>query len=138
MGRSLRQNREIVLQAKIPKVAKREKAEVLRDLIGQFLRANLTQDLSERKHKAIGSSVPQPKILKTDALPTVIRSIRISTEMDAELAEFAGIMQMTKRDVVRLAITMGVERMPWELNLDNDFLTKRRGSRSFQPKWSKW
>lgn len=130
--RGLGQVREVVLQARIPYAARMEKPYALRDYIGHFLRHNLTVDLSERRFKAMGNSVPSIDPIVEGFTPTVLRSVRITTEMDAQMAEYAGIMQLSKRDVVQVAVTLGWQRRrqldrPWSLNMKRDLAIKRRG-----------
>lgn len=133
-GRLLGQSRRVVLQAKIPVNARRTDPYILRDYVGQFLRVNLTPDLSENRYKLLGTSVPSSVLLSKETT-TILRSIRISFEMDAQLSEYAGIMQMKKRDVVQMAITMGISKIPWKLSMVHDFHIKRRGTHSYAPKW---
>ncbi len=123
------QIRPVVLQAKVPTVLKSETADYLRGLIGQFLRDSLTPELASERRRKLGASLVKFSISHDD-IPYILRSLRISAAMDSDLSEYAGIMQLKKRDVAFHAMLLGASGLPVASSIDGDFIITRRGERS--------
>lgn len=79
----------------------------IRARIGRFLYKNLTQDLVRKRDASISKEHRLKLTLPFDFnVPTLRRSVRITSEMDAKIAEYAGIMQLPKRRVIWIAVVI--------------------------------
>lgn len=126
----LGQRRNIIFQAKVPAKLTTAPPDVLRGYIGQFLRENLSPELSRIRRQKLGASIAF-FTLSNDKEPFILRSIRIAEAMDADLAEYAGLMQLKKRDVAYHAMRLGLADLPMTVNFDADFTITRKGPRSY-------
>lgn len=128
----------IVMQAMLPlryqtyDEGKPISAKEIRFRVAKFLRANLTEDLARRRD----AFVSQDHRLQFQAPfdfndPTFRKSVRIESELDAWLSEYAGIMQIPKRHVVWLAVALPDSQHPAVLQLKD--VLRQEGV--VQPSW---
>lgn len=98
---------------------KRISAEDIRKRIGSFLRNNLTPDLALRRDQYLSHQHRLRFSAPCDfEVPSLRRSVRITSEMDAQVSEYAGIMQIPKRHVTWLAVVLEDSQHPKVLPLD--------------------
>ena len=91
---------------------------MVRSRILAFLHDNLTSDLAKRRDTFISKKHRLEFSAPFDFnAPSFRKSVRIQSEIDALLAEYAGIMQIPKRHVIWMAVSLPDSQYPKVLPL---------------------
>jgi len=90
----------------------------VRSRIFSFLKDNLTKDLAERRDTFISRKHRLEFFSPFDFnAPSFKKSVRIESELDALLSQYAGIMQIPKRHVIWMAVALPDSQYPKVLPL---------------------